>query len=388
MAEKKKRKNGVEIGGHAYKRITRKTGMKQTKSGKWVPEYKCFYGKTNKEAISKYEQYMSVNARNGVLNGNTCLGEFISWWEENVYLKDSTLAEGTKTLHINSFHNVFDGCRIMGASVSDITGADLQAVFSSSSIGATTKRHARSFLKRFYIYLEMQHIAMNITAGLVLPKVKPRKTDQRIVTFSNDDINRFLKNTPTDHRLRLLIVLAIYTGARVGELCALTYSDIENGKIRINKQLIEVDPLITERGKIKARAEIAETKTKSSVRTLPLEPANFIQKEIANHRKWHTDEMLRNKYRTEYVFTTARGELYFKSSLRTAFKRLCLRVDVEPKSIHVFRHTFGTKLAEAGVPIQEVSKLMGHDSIDVTAKYYINLNDERKRLALQKMSFG
>lgn len=302
-------------------------------------------------------------------------------------MHDGTIKPGTKTLHINSYHNVFDGCYILGRTIRDVTGADLQAVFSGSALGATTKRHARSFLKRFYKYLESQNITKNIANCIVLPEAEHRKSDQEIETFTDEEIRIFLDTTPPDHRLRLLVVLAIYTGARIGELCALTYSDIENGQITINKQLVEIDPIITERGKTKARAEIAETKTKSSVRTLPLEPIDFIQKEIDHHRKWHRKEMRKNAYSTKYVFTTSSGELYFKSSLRTAFNRLCKKIGVAPKSIHVFRHTFGTKLAESGVPIQDVSKMMGHDSVTVTAKYYVITGEEQKRAALKKLSF-
>ena len=96
--------------------------------------------------------------------------------------------------------------------------------------------------------------------------------------------------------------------------------------------------------------------------------------------------MLKNNYRTNQIFTTSTGELYFKSSTRKALKRLCNKVKVEPKSWHTFRHTFGTKLAAAGVPIQTVSKLMGHSDISMTAKYYVYVDAERRRAAVDKIA--
>ncbi|MBQ6455626.1 MAG: hypothetical protein IJJ31_00615 [Mogibacterium sp.] len=51
MAEKKKRRNEVCVGGYSYQKICRKVGMKQNKAGKWVLEYKNFYGKTKKEGF-------------------------------------------------------------------------------------------------------------------------------------------------------------------------------------------------------------------------------------------------------------------------------------------------------------------------------------------------
>ena len=58
---------------------------------------------------------------------------------------------------------------------------------------------------------------------------------------------------------------------------------------------------------------------------------------------------------------------------------------VESKGWHAFRHTYGSDLAAAGVPIQDVCKLMGHSDISVTAKYYLNITSEQKREAMNKI---
>lgn len=52
---------------------------------------------------------------------------------------------------------------------------------------------------------------------------------------------------------------------------------------------------------------------------------------------------------------------------------------------HSFRHTFGTSLSRAGVLIEETAKLMGHADISVTAKYYIDVNADRRKAAVEKI---
>ena len=66
-------------------------------------------------------------------------------------------------------------------------------------------------------------------------------------------------------------------------------------------------------------------------------------------------------------------------------KRLCNRIGVPYHKFHSFRHTFGTNLSRAGVPIEETAKLMGHADISITAKYYINVNADRKKDAVEKI---
>lgn len=361
-----KAKSGKEYG---YARITR------TING--IPRQ--FTGKTKKEALQKFEKYKKSSA----LSREKSFGELVSWWNAAIYSQDTSLQDSTKALHINAYHAIFDDAEVLPQRIEQITGADLQAVFSASDKAGTTQRHARSYLKRFYAYMIAQGVCTtDSTLALVLPKAKAKKKDQSIEVFTDEELRLFLDKTPKDHRLRLLVVLAIYSGARIGELLALTYEDLENGQMRINKQLAEIPPIEEEQ---KTRAEITATKTKTSNRTIPLEPAELINAEVEAQKKWHTAEMLKNGYRTNQIFTTATGELYFKSTVRTAFKRLCKQIEIEPRGFHTFRHTAASRLAKAGTPIETTSKLLGHDSIDVTAKYYVGIDEESKRNALKKL---
>ncbi|MEG1136639.1 MAG: tyrosine-type recombinase/integrase [Anaerovoracaceae bacterium] len=96
--------------------------------------------------------------------------------------------------------------------------------------------------------------------------------------------------------------------------------------------------------------------------------------------------MLQRGYRTSYIFTTSNGTWYYKRNVIRALKRLYDRIDVPYHKFHSFRHTFGTNLSRAGIPIEETAKLMGHANIGITAKYYIDINADRKREAVEKIS--
>lgn len=373
-------KTNTNIGDYEYFRIKRKIGMKRNKRGEWVPEYKQFYGHSQKEAKEKYDKYMKYR-RSASLNSASCFGEFVSWYTDNVFWISDDIKTKTKTIYVNAYHNVFDNSPVIGQRIEDITGADLQNVLSGSGSAAGTVRQALKFIRRFYKYLEAQNICNDLTRVLIAPASTPKKETQEIEIYTDKEIKAFIENMPKDHRLRLLVLLAIHTGARIAELLALKYEDIENGSIRINKSLSEIEKIKgSEDPDNKTLLLISDTKTPASVRTLPLSGA--INEEVKRHKQWHRREQLKNGYRTDFVFTTSSGSFYYQSTLRKSFNRLCAAVRVTPRGFHAFRHTFGTRLAAGGVPIQTVSKLMGHSDISVTAKYYINISDNEKESAI------
>lgn len=108
---------------------------------------------------------------------------------------------------------------------------------------------------------------------------------------------------------------------------------------------------------------------------------------LARHSKWHIEEMKRNGYETEYVFTTASGKLYDPHNVRKALERFYKRIGVEYKEPHTYRRTFCTMLCRSGVPIQTASELMGHKNISVTAKFYANISNEEKADAINKLKW-
>lgn len=330
-------------------------------------------------------------------------GESVKAYINNTFMPDSSIKNATKVRYVNSFNNIFDEQSILLRPLKNVCGEDIQAVFTGSDYAPSSKEAALKLLRNYYKYAASQHIAHDVTQGIVIPKAKQKRQDQSIVVYEREELDAFLKYTPADHRLRFLIVLAMETGCRIGELLALEYSDIDvkAEQIRINKSLSEVAPIKKDGSSGKIINEIVTTKSIDSVRVMPMNA--LIKKEFAIHKDWHKKEMLRIGYRSNHVFTSKAGELYFASNTRMALKRLCEKINknynkakrlqaedkenykdvilVECKGWHAFRHTYGSRYAAAGVPIEQVCKLMGHSDITVTAKYYLNVTSDQKKNA-------
>lgn len=370
-------KNGI-----GYYRLTRTIGKKQNKAGLWIDEKKEFYGRNKSEAESKFEVYKEQRRR-GLSSEKQYFGIMLDYYVYNVFINDGSLAITTKEKYENAYKQHIKNCSIVGYSLQEVKALDLQKVYNSLTCPYSTLKAIHNLIRRFYTYLEKEGYCRDITRSLVLPQKEESRemASKGIKTWSEEDVLKIVAGLG-EHRHRLTILLALSTGLRESELLALKYSDIKDGKLSVNKQLIK-KATIKEGEKTTHEYIVGATKTKASVRIIPLGEA--LLKEIERHRTWHNKEMMKNAYRTEYIFTTKSGKFYDKVNLITAFNRYHKRIGVEQKGVHVYRSTFGTTLCKKGIPIQTASKLLGHSSINVTAKYYVNIDDEQKREAVEKM---
>ena len=211
------------------------------------------------------------------------------------------------------------------------------------------------------------------------------KADSEIVVWTDDELKLIESRLDEVPVIRFLTVLLINTGCRIAELLGLQYSDIdvENKRIKITKQLQNKSDMTGEK---KGRwFELAPPKSNDSVRVIPV--SDHVIKELAIHKEWHDRQKLIYNYESDFIFTTNRGNPVNQRTQMVTFKRYYKKIGVPYKPYHTYRHTFGTNLCKRDVPIQVASKLLGHSSINVTAKYYVNIDEQQKIDAINKL-FG
>ncbi|MCI7302202.1 MAG: site-specific integrase [Clostridiales Family XIII bacterium] len=378
------KKTNCTINGKEYYRIYRKVGMKVNKMGIWVDDRKAFYGSCKREAEEAYQEYMN-RKKSGQTATETCLGQVMDQWVQEVF-KSSSLAKSTKAKYITDFEKHLKPSKLAGLPLAEISALDIQQFYNDSTASETSIRSVHNLLRRFFKYAELQSICPNITHSVAPPrksKAGPAINNLTVDVWEDNDLQKLISEMD-DHRLRLMVIMAVNTGCRIAELLALTYDDIKGGILYVSKQLLEVRDTDTKGGQAKWIQELEDTKSFTSNRAVPLSAA--VMDEIERHRAWQRTEMIQNGYRTEYLFTTENGTWYYKRNVTRALKRLYKRIGVPYHKFHSFRHTFGTNLSRTGVPIEETAKLMGHSDISITAKYYINVNAERKRTAVEKIT--
>src|ERR1044072_3885636 len=177
------------------------------------------------------------------------------------------------------------------------------------------------------------------------------ENNQRTRHLSFDEEHRLFAEM-TDEYLQPLVTVAVYAGPRRGELLKLRWANVDFDLNTIT---------------------FKETKT-NKARSVPMEP--IVRTALMELRETACE--------AEYVFGNPdTGTRY--TDVKKSFSAACRNAGITDFRFHDLRHTFGTRLADAGVDVVKIKELMGHASI-VTTMRYIHATDQGKRGAIVVLS--
>lgn len=210
-------------------------------------------------------------------------------------------------------------------------------------------------------------LSTNPLNHIALPSV-PKKA---VKAFTNDEQNRICKVVKTNKDLPILV--ALYTGLRIGEIAGLKWNDINWD-----------DQVIIVRNNLqRLRKEVHQSKT---------ELVNASLKTSLSHRVVPLGKTLSNQLQdlkevsiSEFVFTFKNNEPLDPRTIRNRFTKVKQKADVSDLPFHALRHTFATRCIEKGVSVTTISALLGHQSAKMTLDTYTNSFISEKRAAIAKL---
>ena len=204
----------------------------------------------------------------------------------------------------------------------------------------------------------------------------------------------FLKTHPVYEHWYPVFAVMIGTGLRVGEVTGLRWCDIdmESGMIDVNHTLVYYDHR-TEGSKSGCYFNVNTTKTPASMRQVPM--LGFVREAFEQEKQKQEDlglhcEVTIDGY-TDFIFINRFGQAQHQATLNKAIRRIIrdcndeqfLHSD-EPDvllphfSCHSLRHTFTTRMCEAGVNIKVIQDALGHSDISTTLNIYADVTKEMK----------
>lgn len=223
--------------------------------------------------------------------------------------------------------------------------------------------------------------------------IKDKKDISALTIDDQQDFFRCCAGTFYDN----LFQVAILTGLRQGELCALTWEDIdlENKQIHVTKTLL-YQTLDGDEGKT---FHIHPPKTSSSKRKVPIneqcEQVLLEQKNqkdiIASKRSYKPLEGYTNLLFTTKYGTPINAQIY-NDAIKSIVEQVNLcRADgdmMDNFSSHVLRHTFTTRCFECGISPKTIQKYLGHATIAMTMDLYTHVLEEHQHVELEKLSIS
>lgn len=229
----------------------------------------------------------------------------------------------------------------------------------------STIKNILSILKQIIFYARNQlNLDVSITEFSVHP-IKNNSISTRKV-WSSQEQQYIVKAALKENNLRDLgIIIAINCGLRIGEICALTWGDIniKEGVIHVKKTLQRIySPDTIPRSKV----IISTPKTISSIREIPM------SKELISY----ICELKFGKS-SNYILTNTENYMEPRT-YRKYFKKFLQKNNINFLNFHCLRHSFATRCISNGSDIKVVSDLLGHATVNTTWNMYIHPSMQEK----------
>ena len=208
--------------------------------------------------------------------------------------------------------------------------------------------------------------------------LKIKSSSQREMTVLSKDEEHKLVSALTENKslTKIGILLSLYTGIRIGELCALQWEDISLDEnlivVRKTMQRLQKDSIQSE-NEAKTYILISKPKSKCSNRQIPI--PSFLSVILKEYKGEKNQFILTN---SSYSFIEPR-------TLQNQFKRILRQINLRDVNYHSLRHTFATRCVEAGFDIKSLSEILGHSSVKITLDKYVHSSMQQKRLNMEKL---
>lgn len=356
--------------------------IRKRKDGRWEARYIASYDEKSKAVYRSVYAYTYDEAKAKRAKASASLENAPAALKNDltfVQVADLWLNARKEVVKVSSYNHYRNQLEshiipdLVNYKFSTLTSADINALLKSKiaqGYSPTTVGGLRTILMMIFLYAKNNRIACNVSDPIFIPKRK--KSEVEAFTIPEQKLLVEYLNEHPD-QFNLSIFISLYCGLRIGEVCALQWSDILFTKetIFIDKTMIRIQKKDT-KDRTKTEVVIQHPKTESSVRTIPI--PEFLM------------PMLR-KYKGKddhYVITGTDHFMEPRVCLRK-FKKIIAKLDVADYTFHTCRHTFATRCVEVGIDAKTLSELLGHASVKTTLDRYVHPSIDLKKKQMNRL---
>ena len=327
-------------------------------------KYKAFFGKTREEAEKKMVDNLKEMGTN--VSCITLSELFRSWHHKIVHqVKESTAANYLMKArkHILPYF----GSKLL----SEISSDDVYSFIDKKKKDGLSGRYINDIIilmKTIFKYAVRKLHMINPMDDVVLKKIK----QEEVRLLDTDERSRLESYIwEKQDRTSLGIALALSTGIRIGELCALKWNDIDLEKrimtVRYTVQRVQISD--TQR---RTKIIITEPKSESSKRSIPI--PEFL---LPILMKYHGKPI-------EYV-VSGKVKPIEPRTMQYRFAKILRKTNLPPVHFHALRHMFATECIRLGLDVKTLSEILGHSSVEITLNRYVHSSFDQKREYMNRL---
>lgn len=230
----------------------------------------------------------------------------------------------------------------------------------------------KSVLEGILIYAEEQYHINHIDFHYI--KFPTRIDHSKTLTSSEEkDISHYCMNNMSSTSLAIL--LGLYAGLRIGEICALRWENID-----FSQDMIQISQTVQRLSNkddkaSKTKLIIMSAKTLSSQRYVVM--PNFLTEYINAY------SLFTKAHHQDYFLLTNDKKPLDPRTLQRRFHKVCQLFDLEI-TFHTLRHTYATNCVKLGIDIKSISEMLGHSHVSTTLNKYVHPSYEYKKQQVNK----
>ena len=213
---------------------------------------------------------------------------------------------------------------------------------------------------------------INVHCDATIVHIKQEKKEMRVLSrLEQKNLCQYLCSNQNPCNLGILV--SMFTGLRIGEICALRWNDISlpEQTIYVHHTLQRIQDYSASTHKTKVL--ITTPKSSCSIRTIPI-PDDLVA------------ILRRSAPNTNAYLLTNTSHYMEPRTLQNRFKKVLEECGLAPINYHVLRHTFATRCVELEFDIKSLSELLGHASITITMNRYVHPSMALKKENMQRLS--
>ncbi len=342
-------------------------------------QYKYLYAATYADVKAKLLFHSSFDSRRAteVCDKKETYCQLLDKWlySKRLSVKESTYMRYIKTAenHIKPMLGKYPISKIDTNLMAQYVSDKLQTgrIDSSGGLSSKTMSDIMVIIKESFKYAET--LGINTICRFERISFKKSNKEMRVLTASEEQRLMSVLMKDTD-RYKLGVFICLYTGIRIGELCALKWKHIslteKTIKIEHTMQRLQYEHTLTEN---KTRIIVTEPKSNSAYRTIPL--PDFVVNLISPFAGSSEG----------YVLSENGFSVIEPRTMQNRFKSYLAEGNINDANFHSLRHTFATRCVEAGIDIKTISEILGHSNVKITLDKYVHSSMEQKRLSMEKL---
>jgi integrase len=335
--------------------------------------YGYCYAASYREAKGKAGAAKADLLNSGVASPTAEKRRFGAYCDEWLQINRSGIKESTYVKYLSMLEKhilpCFGGCRPQA-----LTGLMVESFSRDLLDDGLSPKTVRDILAVLQSILRYMKKEVNIMPPIEVIFPKTQKKEMRVLT--REEQVRFTEYLLSNmDECKFGVLLALLTGLRIGEICALKWKNIslQDGCLTVSSTMQRMRD-VNERTQQKTKIVISDPKSETSVRKIPLTEYAL---EICS--RWQTDG-------EAFILTGGCKHYLEPRTLQYRLEKYTTDCGLDGVHFHVLRHTFATRCVEVGFEIKSLSEILGHTSPKFTLERYVHSSMELKRDNMAKLA--